>query len=446
MTSKKAPRLSEQDLARHRAAEAVLSADLDAIEAAEVHVRAAEAVRTRSIITAVDHVETEIAPVIGTEFAHRNLVTEIALSLHISEMSAGMLVTTATVARALTATVDSLDAGRISYRHLTAIAEQARLLPVEAVSAFETRALPYAETHTVPATTRQVRVLRERMHPETIAERTITALSERRVWMTPLPDGMVEIGAILPAVEGEAIMGRVTRISTALRAAKDETRTLAQIELDTFADLLLGEDSATAGTEDRAQSSTRVSRRIQPRVTVTVPLMSMTFFSEDPAELVGFGPLDVDTARILATRAPFLRRMVTDAFTGKPLSVDPTKYRLDALTRDWLIARDRRCRFPGCFRRAEATDVDHGVPRAAGGRTEPGNLALLCRHHHRLKDTGGWQVTHSGNGVLTWTSPAGRVHVTEPDGNELDSAAGLIARFGDPGARHGNDTADPSAA
>ena len=419
-------RLSGEDLARRRVADARFSADLDAIEAAEAVVRAAEATRTRMIIRAVDDVETTIAPVIGAEFAHRNLVAEIALALRVSEMTAGMLVSTATIARALPATIDSLEAGRISYRHVAAIAEQARLLPIAAVAEFENAALPYAEEHTVPATTRQVRVLRERLHPESIGERTITALSERRVWMTPLPDGMVEIGAILPAIEGEAIMGRLTRIATAQRATKDEDRTLAQLEVDAFTDLLLGEDATTAGTHDRTTSTLRVSERIQPRVTITVPLISMVGQSEDPADLVGYGPLDPDIARRLAERAPYLTRLITDPISGQPLQLDPTRYRPNRRLRRWIAARDRHCRFPGCHRRVEATDIDHGIPRVDGGGTEPGNLALLCRHHHRLKDTGGWSVAHSGNGILTWTSPAGRTYVTEPDGNDPDTAFSLL--------------------
>ena len=59
---------------------------------------------------------------------------------------------------------------------------------------------------------------------------------------------------------------------------------------------------------------------------------------------------------------------------------------------------------------------------ADGGRTAAGNLAHLCRAHHVLKHRNGplgrWQVRQRGqqhqDGVLEWTSPAGRVHVTYP--------------------------------
>lgn len=42
------------------------------------------------------------------------------------------------------------------------------------------------------------------------------------------------------------------------------------------------------------------------------------------------------------------------------------------------------------------------------------NLHGLCRHHHRLKDADGWQVLARPDGRLTWISPAGRRHTSEP--------------------------------
>lgn len=49
-----------------------------------------------------------------------------------------------------------------------------------------------------------------------------------------------------------------------------------------------------------------------------------------------------------------------------------------------LIARDRRCAVPGCCRPAHWTDAHHvHWWMRDGGRTDIGNLVLLCRHHHR---------------------------------------------------------------
>jgi hypothetical protein len=89
--------------------------------------------------------------------------------------------------------------------------------------------------------------------------------------------------------------------------------------------------------------------------------------------------------------------------------------------------RDRTCQFPGCNRPAEFTDLDHRIPFAAGGRTTAANLWCLCRHHHRLKHEGGWEVTTNPDGSYTWTSPTGRhyrnnptIYDPPPDATNLD--------------------------
>ncbi|WP_268236853.1 HNH endonuclease signature motif containing protein [Tersicoccus solisilvae] len=136
-------------------------------------------------------------------------------------------------------------------------------------------------------------------------------------------------------------------------------------------------------------------------------------------------------------------------------------YRLPAALRRALVVRDGTCRFPGCRRSAVACDVDHVSAWAEGGTTVPGNLAHLCRKHHVLKHHSGWSVTTvideeaadratpdgpadggmpdgpADGGVpdgpadrgmpdgiggeggigsqLRWTSPAGRVYLTDPE-------------------------------
>ncbi|MGK2855507.1 MAG: hypothetical protein ACSLE3_15600, partial [Microbacteriaceae bacterium] len=135
------------DAAARVAVENALSDLLDAAESAEAAVRRAEAGRTRALVRAVDYTETAVAPVAGWEFAHRNLVAEVALAYRVGERSAAHMVTVATIARRLAAPVHALEAGRVSYRHLAAIADEAGTLPAGAVGAFEAAVLPFAEAH-----------------------------------------------------------------------------------------------------------------------------------------------------------------------------------------------------------------------------------------------------------------------------------------------------------
>ncbi|CAN5493040.1 hypothetical protein BH09ACT12_BH09ACT12_11210 [soil metagenome] len=69
--------------------------------------------------------------------------------------------------------------------------------------------------------------------------------------------------------------------------------------------------------------------------------------------------------------------------------------------------RDQVCVFPNCTRRARYCDLDHRVPHAQGGKTCTGNLALLCRKHHRAKTFSAWTYETPQPGVYDWTSPSG---------------------------------------
>jgi hypothetical protein len=91
--------------------------------------------------------------------------------------------------------------------------------------------------------------------------------------------------------------------------------------------------------------------------------------------------------------------------------------------------RDRRCRFPGCAISSRFCDLDHVIPWP-DGPTSPANLIALCRRHHRLKQTPGWQVKIHPDRTVTWTDPVGRTHTSYPsdhlgltdDGRSLPSA------------------------
>jgi hypothetical protein len=79
-----------------------------------------------------------------------------------------------------------------------------------------------------------------------------------------------------------------------------------------------------------------------------------------------------------------------------------------------VIARDRRCRFPGCGRPHTWCDAHHVTHWADGGDTALGNLVLLCRRHHRLvHEPGGFRMTMQD----------GRPVFARPDGSRLEDRA-----------------------
>jgi hypothetical protein len=161
---------------------------------------------------------------------------------------------------------------------------------------------------------------------------------------------------------------------------------------------------------------------IRPTVHVTVPVLTLLGLSESPAVLDGYGPIDADTARRRAARAPSFTRILTHPETGVVLSVGRTSYAVPADLRRFVELRDGTCRFPGCGARARRCEIDHTVAWAAGGETAHDNLAALCARHHHLKHESTWSVRSprgdpaaSGRSILEWTSPTGRTRITEPE-------------------------------
>ncbi|MEZ5381500.1 MAG: DUF222 domain-containing protein [Microthrixaceae bacterium] len=83
------------------------------------------------------------------------------------------------------------------------------------------------------------------------------------------------------------------------------------------------------------------------------------------------------------------------------------------LQRRMVLVRDGGCVFPGCDAPLAWIQIHHVIPAAAGGPTEPTNLAALCAHHHGVTHRTGWHMTaNTGptglpNGRFTWTTPTG---------------------------------------
>jgi hypothetical protein len=110
-----------------------------------------------------------------------------------------------------------------------------------------------------------------------------------------------------------------------------------------------------------------------------------------------------------------MRRLVVDPYSGHLLDVGRRTYEVPRRLREYVAMRDRRCRFPGCGRRADRCQIDHALAWDYGGATSPANLGALCVRHHQLKTFVGWDIVHSrADGSCTWASPGGRRYEHDP--------------------------------
>lgn len=216
--------------------------------------------------------------------------------------------------------------------------------------------------------------------------------------------------------------------ATASPASPDpasDSRSVDQRRADAFAELLLTGAAACHGDGTGA---------VAGRVQVTVPVLTLAGANDEPPLLAGYGPVDARLVRRLAAKVPGWDRVLTDAPTGLPLSVD--RYRPNAQLIRYLEARDERCRTPGCSVPAHRCDKDHTIDAAQGGPTEAGNLAHICRRHHIGKHHTAWRVRQLGGGVLEWTGPSGRSYLDRPPATvrfvPADIPADTPADDGDP--------------
>ena len=106
---------------------------------------------------------------------------------------------------------------------------------------------------------------------------------------------------------------------------------------------------------------------------------------------------------------------------GDPLRAGTRVRFATAQQRRALAVRDGGCVFPGCTRKAEQTDAHHvewwhehdsrcPPDCELEGPTDIENLALLCRHHHRVTHRPRWTMqprTDAAGTCFTWTTPTG---------------------------------------
>ncbi|PRY70575.1 uncharacterized protein DUF222 [Glaciihabitans tibetensis] len=348
----------------------------------------------------------------------REMITEIATATRKAEATVEQLFADAEILHSsLPSTMDAMFEGRISYRHATVIASQAQDVPEEMRHKFEETVLPVAATATVPRLKQRARIVRERMHPESIDVRAKKAVRGRYLEVDPAGDGMATLTAKLPAVEAVGIYNRCTETAIALQGP-DEDRSLGQLRTDVFRDILLnGEipvDSPARTVDGGDVLAGAAATGIRATVVVMVPALTLLNRSDEPATLEGYGPIDHESAKVLAAGANSWIRVLTHPETGTVLSVGQTRYKVPASMRLWLRLRDQTCRYPGCNRSAKYCDLDHVLDWQYGGHTSTENLQHLCPAHHNVKGYTSWTVRHLDNGILEWVSPAGRSHITEP--------------------------------
>jgi len=304
-------------------------------------------------------------------------------------------------------TISALSSGEISVAHATVIARESAVairngLSQESVFRVEQTALAHAEFHTPGQVASKVKTTIAKLAPEEFEEIADRARDARRVSCYPEADGMATVIAILPAEDAQTVMKSIEAFI--LKRNSEDTSEWSILSADM--------KRADALTYIASQALTSLADEVQPHrrpitISVAIDLPTLMGLAENPGQLAGYGAIPASVARRLAADGNW-QRFVSDPTTGNLLDFGRERYTPPQELIDYLLARDRVCRFPGCRRTGQSSDIDHAQSWETGGETNPANLGLLCRRHHRMKTHGGWSLESNPDGSCLWKSPQGK--------------------------------------
>ena len=441
------------------------AARVDVLLAVERLARWLSAVSSQLLVDHVGPVELpNLAPADWSGVEQRGRVAEVAVACETSE---NHVMDRWALARALLApgaalglTGQALRAGEVSSVHARVLVETTAGLAEQDVRLVQARVLDKAVGRS-PSRFRQIcRRAVVRVDPDAATRRHHAAVAQRAVTWWPEPDGMARLQVLGAAPEVMAIHGVVDLLAGPRTPGDD--RLVGARRFDALLELCLaavaprtpslpvGPAAATESDAAKAPDATAaagaattaattgpaldphdsaltgdgvvvprcgVKPEVQAQVVVDLP--TLLGLADHPGELRGYGPIPAGLAREWLGEATTWRRLVTDPVSGHLLDYGPVVRLAPPRLRDFVLARDGTCTFPGCTRRAagRGVEIDHHPPwrpGGTGGSASAAQTGALCAHHHHLRTHGGWILHTRDHGTSTWSSPSGREHRSAP--------------------------------
>ena len=300
------------------------------------------------------------------------------------------------------ATMAALRAGEISEWRATIVARETACLTREdrrVADAELAGRLPQLGDRQVEIAARAVAY---RLDPHAFTARSKGAERDRRVTLRPAPDTMSRLTGLLPVAQGVAAYVALSRHADALTAAGDQ-RGRGQIMADTLVERLTGQAAAGA-----------VPVEVELVMTDTTLLRG----ADEPAHLVGLGPIPAPMARDLARDTDadvWLRRLFTRPEDSALVAMESRRRLFPDGLRRFLVLRDQTCRTPWCG--APIRHSDHVTAVADGGVTSADNGQGLCEACNHTKQAPGWRARPGPEGAgqtVQVTTPTGHTYTSRP--------------------------------
>jgi hypothetical protein len=351
----------------------------------------------------------------------------------------------------LAGTATALAAGDLSAAHAAVLANGTSDLPAHTAAEAEPVLLEAARRLDPPRLRRAVNHLRYVTDPDAAEQEQQRRFQRRGVWLSPTWEGMLAVDGLLDPEAGQTLLAALEPLARPSDAADDRNGWHRNADALTE----LARRSLEGGRLPR-------SGGVRPQLLVTVDLDSLLGRHGSPAGELGWvGSLGGQAARRLACDGALTRVLVTrhhpdshqrsgwDGASGEPgwnsdgstagenggngsgagglaarlqaalsllpvalggaptqpLELGRTTRVVSPAQRNALTVRDGGCVFPGCGRPQSWCEAHHLIHWLHGGPTDLGNLALVCRAHHRAVHEGGWQLQRDPDGRMTATPP-----------------------------------------
>ncbi|WP_084678199.1 HNH endonuclease signature motif containing protein [Actinopolymorpha alba] len=319
----------------------------------------------------------------------------------------------------------ALEAGWIDVAKAREIASETSCLSDELAREAEEWILPKASGLTRQQIERRLKAKVVSLDPVGAEERRKAAKRERRIKFSAGVNGVASIfGYDLPLERVVQAKAFIKEMSEHLKAGGDD-RWLDEIEVDVFLDLLCGRHLDTGGMAVKVELVAPLDTWLNAagQVGRTDEGTAGGQADEDagdagfePGDLKDFGPVSPEViADIMRAAEAGFEYCWTVTADGVVVYHQRSAYRPTKKQREFVQARDRTCRHPGCERVAEKCEADHTFEHRNGGTTCACNLTMLCKRHHRAKHEGGWWWTRQEPGTMRAQSPLGHAYDVDPD-------------------------------
>ncbi|GAA2752298.1 HNH endonuclease signature motif containing protein [Amnibacterium kyonggiense] len=400
---------------------AVYTQDL-AVQADRMRILA-DANRIAALLTAYERALIDLAHRFGASYGTRaglgaqaffrsfGLQTGAHPAVVAGEVDAGLI-----LRDRLPLTWSAFQAGEASWSRMRTVVREAEGLDAEHWAAYDgTAAVKVVESTRLKDDLRKARA---RLDDEAAAKRARTTHERRRTSLELGHDGGVAFVAEGLAADWVPINDALHKAAVAAHGVEGETRGIAQLRHDIALDILReGLQAPTAA--DGASVPQR--KPVQVQLILTVPALAWLGKTKEQAQLGGYGPIDLETAKALAGTATSFIRVLTDPVTGVRLSMDRKVYAPPADLARWVKIRDGRSRFPGSTIAPHLADIDHAREWQHGGATDARNLVTLGRTDHNLKSAGLFIEAVEDDGTVGWDEVWGH-HFADPPNDPLDPA------------------------